>query len=294
MEENMKRIFGVGFFCVSVIFNSAFSQNILINPSFEIWLDTLGVPMPLGWFTSELSFPNSATKTTDAKSGNFAVKLTAGDSSAFIITTSIARPNRTYDFSGWAKTQNFVGGSFIITLLNIFGQPIGSPILVPVTLSSSYRNYLRQLTSPDSSAFVVVAMTTIPNVTVYVDSVTLITQLFGIEENQFESSRVKELMSFEVFPNPVTSIANIKLQIVNSSMSGQGTRTTLKIYDVAGKLVMQIPISSEILRSAQNDRRQNVVWDLRDDSGKKVSAGVYFVRLSVEEKTLIRKLVLLR
>ncbi len=58
--------------------------NIIPNPSFEYWIDTLGVHLPLGWLTSEPLHPGSAVKSTESHTGSYCVKLMGGDTAAFV------------------------------------------------------------------------------------------------------------------------------------------------------------------------------------------------------------------
>lgn len=66
-------------------------------------------------------------------------------------------------------------------------------------------------------------------------------------------------------------------------------RTTVRIYDVRGRLVRTL---EESLLPAGRYRR---VWDARNEDRRSVSAGVYFVSLEVEGRTVAKnRLVLLR
>ncbi|OYD13907.1 hypothetical protein CH330_09780 [candidate division WOR-3 bacterium JGI_Cruoil_03_51_56] len=159
--------------------------NILPNSSFEYWIDTLGVHMPLGWITSEPLYPGSAVKSTESHTGLYCVKLTGGDTAAFVSTITIVRPDYHYHFSGWAKVPSLIGGSFILQFTKLLGEPIGTPEMLPAFHSSDYREYDRWVTAPESAVFLSVSFAAIPTATVYLDDVTLEdTAIIGIEEYQ--------------------------------------------------------------------------------------------------------------
>ncbi len=62
----------------------------------------------------------------------------------------------------------------------------------------------------------------------------------------------------------------------------------LEIYDVRGRKVRRL------IEGTHPPGVHAIAWDGRTDSGRGAPPGVYFYRLSTQEKTLDRKLVLLR
>lgn len=67
-----------GSFFLSLTFTLAYSINILPNPSFETWRDTIDYKgrkllIPIGWITSELYNSNTAIRSDHARSGNYAI-----------------------------------------------------------------------------------------------------------------------------------------------------------------------------------------------------------------------------
>ena len=158
---------------LAVLAASAFGANILPNPSFEYWLDTLGVRMPLGWLTSEVLFPNTALKDTQSHTGAYCLKLVGGDTSAFASTATVVRPGYSYEFTAWASVTALLGGSFVMQWLKLLGGAVGTPVLIPVYRSSGYRSYSNWVTAPESAALLSVSFATLPNVSVYLDDVTL-------------------------------------------------------------------------------------------------------------------------
>jgi hypothetical protein len=83
-------------------------------------------------------------------------------------------------------------------------------------------------------------------------------------------------------PNPFLEGTRIAF-----NLPGAG-RSTVRVYDVAGRLVRNVDDS---VREAGS---QEVTWDGRNESGRLVASGVYFVRLSHGDDSRTRKVVRLR
>ena len=85
------------------------------------------------------------------------------------------------------------------------------------------------------------------------------------------------------FPNPFSASSAIEFTLPGASGA------TLTIYDIAGRrlriLLSGVELADGVHRS---------VWDGRDKSGREVGAGVYFLMLRAGERTLSRKMILLR
>jgi flagellar hook assembly protein FlgD len=87
---------------------------------------------------------------------------------------------------------------------------------------------------------------------------------------------------FQNIPNPFTKFTTISYQIPFES------KVSLKIYDVAGKLVRTI------VEKREKPGYYTVVWDGKDDRNKKVGSGVYFYKLKAgKEKVCTKKLILM-
>jgi hypothetical protein len=83
-------------------------------------------------------------------------------------------------------------------------------------------------------------------------------------------------------PNPVSTWTNILYALpVNSQV-------TLAVYDITGKLVKTLVLGSE------NAGYKSVRWDGRDNAGKPVPNGLYFIRLETPKYAATGKLVLTR
>ena len=62
----------------------------------------------------------------------------------------------------------------------------------------------------------------------------------------------------------------------------------LAVYDVAGRRVR------DLSSGAKPAGDHAIAWDLRDDSGRQVVAGMYFAKLDVGGRTITRKVATLR
>lgn len=194
--------------------------NILPNPSFEIWLDTLGVNMPLGWLTSEFIRPGTAVKDTNSHTGIFALRLNGGDTVAFATSVTVVRSGFSYEFCGYANVPGIVSGGFVLQFLTLRGGVIGTPQLIPVYYSNGYRRYSRWITAPDSAFFLSVSCIALPGGSVYFDDVTVVdTSLTGIHEQKKGGFRHRQVR---------------KLAGAGTLRSGSG----FIVYDVLGRKVL--------------------------------------------------------
>jgi hypothetical protein len=80
-------------------------------------------------------------------------------------------------------------------------------------------------------------------------------------------------------PNPFRQTTSISYAI------NRAGATTLKVYDLAGRTVRTL------VSSSQKPGSYNASWDRTDDRAQKVSAGIYFVRLSSPSCKQTRKVV---
>ena len=83
------------------------------------------------------------------------------------------------------------------------------------------------------------------------------------------------------FPNPFRDATTIPYDLP------EPTPVTLTIYNVLGAEV------SRLVEQMQAAGRQQVVWNGRDETGRGVGAGVYFVRMRAGQATWTRKLIVL-
>ena len=104
----------------------------------------------------------------------------------------------------------------------------------------------------------------------------------GIEE---ASSKMPESRyELEVYPNPFSKLTNIKFQAPSSK-----SQVTMSIYDVSGRLIRDF-----LLPTAYSIVPTVISWEGIDDFGRPVARGVYFIRLSCDDISITRKVILLR
>jgi uncharacterized delta-60 repeat protein len=84
-------------------------------------------------------------------------------------------------------------------------------------------------------------------------------------------------------PNPTSRGAALALELK------AGTRTSASVYDVSGRVVRRL-FGDRALEAG----RHTLAWDGRDDAGRQVAAGVYYVRLATPGGDETRKVVIVR
>ncbi len=101
----------------------------------------------------------------------------------------------------------------------------------------------------------------------------------GVKE---EKSPVKfSGTSLKITPNPSKGPFSIDLT------NNEETTLRLKILDIQGRKVKS-------LGSIKRKGRKNIIWDARDDRGKEVPKGVYFLMIKGTRKTIVKRLVLIK
>ncbi|MCK4453451.1 T9SS type A sorting domain-containing protein, partial [candidate division WOR-3 bacterium] len=109
----------------------------------------------------------------------------------------------------------------------------------------------------------------------------------GVEEsNTYYSKAVAKLT---INPNPFREITTIKFQVPTLNQVQGKSQTSLKIYDVTGKLVKNF---SRLTLDAQ--RPTLLCWNGTDIDGQSLSQGIYFVQLKNKTETLTEKVVLMK
>ncbi|MEO0205414.1 MAG: T9SS type A sorting domain-containing protein, partial [candidate division WOR-3 bacterium] len=75
----------------------------------------------------------------------------------------------------------------------------------------------------------------------------------------------------------------------HSEIRNPKSEISLKIYDVAGRVVKSFNPESCILNHASD-----IIWSGDDDMGRRLSSGIYFVQLKCEDYQKVEKVILLR
>jgi hypothetical protein len=104
----------------------------------------------------------------------------------------------------------------------------------------------------------------------------------GVEEKQTADSFLSVSGLSQNYPNPFSSYMTISYQVPFDCY------VFLRIYNIAGELV-------QTLRSKnQKPGHYTVCWDGKDENGKQLPSGVYFVRLKTPNKSIIKKIIKLK
>ncbi len=88
-------------------------------------------------------------------------------------------------------------------------------------------------------------------------------------------------ISLSILPNPARPISGLEVEVLAS----RAVPGSLAIYDVRGRLVDRI--HSGMIREGRNV----FSWQMRDSRGNRVTAGIYFVRLSHPGGAVSNKIV---
>jgi hypothetical protein len=113
----------------------------------------------------------------------------------------------------------------------------------------------------------------------YIDDI-LVPTYIGIDEH--DANPLDAVLGISVYPNPFSNLTHIKFQAPNSK-----SQVTMSIYNAAGRLVKDFS-----LPTAYSLVPTEVSWDGTDNYHKKVSAGIYFIVLSVDENSIVEKVIL--
>lgn len=89
-------------------------------------------------------------------------------------------------------------------------------------------------------------------------------------------------LAMSIFPNPVMSAGEIRLAIPSND------HVSVKIYDVKGKYVETL-----MDKDVQAGQHQ-ITWEGRNRDGRRVTSGIYFVRVETTRGSLTKKMVLSR
>ena len=105
---------------------------------------------------------------------------------------------------------------------------------------------------------------------------------YGIEENTIATSIRTELAC--PYPNPFNKVIEIRYQIADVANT---ENISLRIYDATGRLTRQF---NDLGIGPFNQ----VIWDAKDDLGRTVPAGIYFVQLQAGDYKKTEKAILLK
>jgi hypothetical protein len=103
----------------------------------------------------------------------------------------------------------------------------------------------------------------------------------GIAEHKSEAIIADPML--RVFPSVTTDRLNIVFTAVSPN-----AQVDLKIYDASGRVIRSFnPNTSE-------NTTNQIIWNRKDDNGRAVSAGVYFVHYTTEDYNKVIKAIILK
>jgi len=97
-----------------------------------------------------------------------------------------------------------------------------------------------------------------------------------------DSGEIESFKVFSNYPNPFNPVTTIEFSIPNDGFA------TLAIYNIAGQKICEL-ISGNMTAGAHS-----IIWDGRDANGLSVSSGIYFSRLTMGERTVSGKMILVK
>jgi hypothetical protein len=100
----------------------------------------------------------------------------------------------------------------------------------------------------------------------------------GVEDNELEISN----FTLSNYPNPFNPETKI---VFNLPEEGN---VKIEIYNIKGQKV------KTLLDCYMSPGRSELIWNGKDDNGKRVSSGVYFYQLVTEKKTITKKMILIK
>jgi subtilisin family serine protease len=86
------------------------------------------------------------------------------------------------------------------------------------------------------------------------------------------------------FPNPSAGRSLFQFTIPSEDLAGSGHHFSLDLVDVRGRIVASLPVASTL-------EVQRLAWSGVSADGTKAAPGIYFARLTVNDRVAVRKFV---
>jgi len=100
-----------------------------------------------------------------------------------------------------------------------------------------------------------------------------------------ESETIPEHFSIQNFPNPFNP--DIIGTTIQYALPGE-TDVTITVYNLKGQKI------KTLVNRAHTPGTYTAIWDGKNEAGRAISNGIYFYRVETDNKTLIKKMLLLR
>ncbi len=124
-----------------------------------------------------------------------------------------------------------------------------------------------------------------PNFVPYEDSIT-VSLLADVDDDDETGSQVRSFELFQNYPNPFNPFTKISFSV--TSKKNQRVHTSIKIYNVLGRLV------ANLVDGPKPAGKYQVEWDGRDSQGAEVSSGIYFYTLEAGDYRDTKKMTLMK
>ena len=270
------------------------------NGDFENWTTISTGEDPSGWGTYANQFPYYnlpvlVTKTIDANSGSFAVKLISdtgtvpppfgtgvpGDTLLGTLQLNLINgfSSTKYPFAykpdslvGYTKgtvapdTNNF---NFIMVQLSNNGTTIGQAFYFTQNSSNTYSRFATNFSYtsgliPDSMQFIIFAGNPgdpIPGNVFYVDDLSFIYNPLNIND-------ISEKITFKIYPNPVKDNLNI--------FTYSNEETFIKIYNIVGEIILEAPMNMDLTTVSASDLSAGLFfYQILNKNGNILDAGKF-------------------
>lgn len=107
------------------------------------------------------------------------------------------------------------------------------------------------------------------------------------ESNSYSRSEGRGRFSLAVNPNPFRGTADIVFEIP----ALEGEEVSLRVYDVSGRQVSSVWAQA---RGTGKPKVNRIIWNGSDSVGESLGSGVYFLKLGTCNRSVVRKVVILR
>jgi hypothetical protein len=254
--------------------------NILPNPGFENWFDTLSVQMPVGWITTAILDQGSAYRSTRVHGGSYSLALGTTPVCQGVATTPVAVVGGThYDFSFYYNIPSLTGTAMVILAEIDSGDSIVAQHLQLLSHTFAWSQFSLGFNAHPVAVYFDLVFTSLVD-TIFLDDGNLDGQSgTGVDEEvRKDSGAVTPLLL--VSPNPCIG----STRIVATAEPGELGRVS--IYDVSGRLVRRF--------DGCQGTRVTIDWDGRDENRMQVPSGTYYVRLMAGSGVECKRIVLLR
>jgi len=276
------------------------AQNTIPNAGFENWTTSGNYEDPDGWFTpnqgTSLAGVETVTKTSDAHSGSYAIRLETknvntetipGTAVAGVVNlTSLqvdpgfAVSSNPITLDGWYKYQPFIVdvGSVEILLskwnptLKV-REPVGSGIFVQPLTISTYTSFSIDIiyVSSDTADTAIITLlsgsyTNPPGSVLFVDDLSFtFPPPLPVSVKDYEES-----IDIVVYPNPASDY--IYIAALNSDVA------FFKMRDMQGRLIRTMPVHSQHIEvDLKSIGKGQYVYTLLNPSGNTIQRGTFLV-----------------